>query len=41
VAPVTDVSDERQVDASMRAARDGFPWLDIVVNYAGFGAIAP
>ena len=37
----TDVSDENQVEASLRAARDAFGSLDIVVNCAGFGAIAP
>jgi len=41
IACLTDVSDERQVEAAMRAARDGFGSLDIVVNCAGFGAIAP
>jgi NAD(P)-dependent dehydrogenase (short-subunit alcohol dehydrogenase family) len=38
---ITDVSDEAQVDAAMRAERDAFGSLDIVVNCAGFGAIAP
>jgi NAD(P)-dependent dehydrogenase (short-subunit alcohol dehydrogenase family) len=38
---ITDVSDENQVEASLRAARDAFGSLDIVVNCAGFGAIAP
>jgi NAD(P)-dependent dehydrogenase (short-subunit alcohol dehydrogenase family) len=38
---VTDVSDESQVEAAMRAARRAFGSLDIVVNCAGFGAIAP
>lgn len=38
---VTDVSDEKQVEAAMRAARDTFESLDIVVNCAGFGAITP
>jgi NAD(P)-dependent dehydrogenase (short-subunit alcohol dehydrogenase family) len=38
---VTDVSDEAQVEAAMRAARERFGSLDIVVNCAGFGAIAP
>jgi NAD(P)-dependent dehydrogenase (short-subunit alcohol dehydrogenase family) len=37
----TDVSDEDQVEGAMRAARDAFGSLDIVVNCAGFGAIAP
>jgi NAD(P)-dependent dehydrogenase (short-subunit alcohol dehydrogenase family) len=41
IACLTDVSDERHVEAAMRAARDGFGSLDIVVNCAGFGAIAP
>ena len=38
---VTDVSDESQVEGAMRQARDTFGSLDIVVNCAGFGAIAP
>mgnify|MGYP003289849583 CR=1 FL=1 len=38
---VTDVSDETQVDSAMREARNTFGSLDIVVNCAGFGAIAP
>ena len=38
---VADVADERQVEAAMRAARDAFGSLDVVVNCAGFGAIAP
>ena len=41
VGRVTDVSDENQVDGAMQAARDAFGTLDIVVNCAGFGAIAP
>ena len=41
VARVTDVSDERQVEAAMLAARDVFGSLDIVVNCAGFGVITP
>jgi NAD(P)-dependent dehydrogenase (short-subunit alcohol dehydrogenase family) len=41
ISRVTDVSDENQVEGAMRAARDAFGWLDIVVNCAGFGAIAP
>ena len=41
IGRVTDVSDENQVKAAMRAARDAFGSLDIVVNCAGFGAIAP
>ncbi len=38
---VTDVSDENQVEGAMRQARTAFGSLDIVVNCAGFGAIAP
>jgi NAD(P)-dependent dehydrogenase (short-subunit alcohol dehydrogenase family) len=38
---VTDVSDESQVEAAIRAARKAFGSLDIVVNCAGFGVIAP
>ena len=38
---VTDVSDENQVEGTMRQARTAFGSLDIVVNCAGFGAIAP
>src|ERR1700758_4008942 len=38
---VTDVSDESQVEAAIRAAREAFGSLDIVVNCVGFGAIAP
>ena len=41
IGRVTDVSDESQVEAAMRAARQEFGSLDIVVNCAGFGAIAP
>lgn len=41
IARVTDVSDETQVDSTMRDARNTFGSLDIVVNCAGFGAIAP
>ena len=41
VGRVTDVSDESQVEGAMRAAREAFGSLDIVVNCAGFGAIAP
>jgi NAD(P)-dependent dehydrogenase (short-subunit alcohol dehydrogenase family) len=41
IGHVTDVSDETQVEGAMRAARDAFGSLDIVVNCAGFGAIAP
>ena len=35
IGRVTDVSDEAQVEAAMRAARDAFGSLDIVVNCAG------
>ena len=41
IGRVTDVSDEVQVEAAMRAAREAFGSLDIVVNCAGFGAIMP
>ena len=41
IGHVTDVSDETQVEAAMRAAHDAFGSLDIVVNCAGFGAIMP
>ena len=41
IARVTDVSDESQVQAAMRAAREAFGSVDIVVNCAGFGAISP
>jgi NAD(P)-dependent dehydrogenase (short-subunit alcohol dehydrogenase family) len=41
IGRVTDVSDENQVEAAMRAARETFGSLDIVVNCAGFGAIMP
>jgi len=41
VARLTDVSDESQVEGAMRAAREAFGSLDIVVNCAGFGAISP
>ncbi|HTR35627.1 MAG TPA: SDR family NAD(P)-dependent oxidoreductase [Bryobacteraceae bacterium] len=41
IGRITDVSDEAQVEAAMRAARDAFGSLDIVVNCAGFGAITP
>lgn len=40
-ARVIDVSSEAQVESALRAARDAFGALDIVVNCAGFGAIAP
>ncbi|WP_331373378.1 SDR family NAD(P)-dependent oxidoreductase [Sinorhizobium chiapasense] len=38
---VIDVSDEDQVEDALRAARDTFGSLDIVVNCAGFGVITP
>ena len=41
IGRVTDVSDETQVEGAMRAAREAFGSLDIVVNCAGFGAIMP
>ncbi|MBV9929210.1 MAG: SDR family oxidoreductase [Acidobacteria bacterium] len=41
IGRVTDVSDESQVEAAMRAAREAFGSLDVVVNCAGFGAIMP
>jgi NAD(P)-dependent dehydrogenase (short-subunit alcohol dehydrogenase family) len=41
IGRVTDVSDESQVEGAMRHARDAFGSLDIVVNCAGFGVIAP
>jgi NAD(P)-dependent dehydrogenase (short-subunit alcohol dehydrogenase family) len=41
VSRVTDVSDESQVEGVMRDARRAFGSLDIVVNCAGFGVIAP
>ena len=41
IGRLTDVSDENQVEAAMRAARERFGALDIVVNCAGFGAIMP
>ena len=41
IGRVTDVSDESQVEGAMREARQAFGSLDIVVNCAGFGAIAP
>jgi NAD(P)-dependent dehydrogenase (short-subunit alcohol dehydrogenase family) len=41
IGRVLDVSDESQVEGAMRAARDAFGSLDIAVNCAGFGAIAP
>src|ERR1700756_1192323 len=41
IARVTDVSDESQIENALRAARDAFGSVDIVVSCAGFGAIAP
>ena len=41
IGRVTDVSQESQVEGAMRGAREAFGSLDIVVNCAGFGAIAP
>jgi NAD(P)-dependent dehydrogenase (short-subunit alcohol dehydrogenase family) len=41
IGRVTDVSDESHVEGAMRSALDAFGSLDIVVNCAGFGAIAP
>jgi|SRR6185295_14968299 len=41
IVRVTNVADETQVDSTMREARNTFGSLDIVVNCAGFGAIAP
>jgi NAD(P)-dependent dehydrogenase (short-subunit alcohol dehydrogenase family) len=41
IGRVTDVSDDGQVEGAMRAARDAFGSLDIVVNVAGFGFISP
>jgi NAD(P)-dependent dehydrogenase (short-subunit alcohol dehydrogenase family) len=41
IGRVTDVSNESQVEAAMREAREAFGSLDIVVNCAGFGVIAP
>jgi NAD(P)-dependent dehydrogenase (short-subunit alcohol dehydrogenase family) len=41
IARFTDVSDEGHVEGAMRAAREAFGSLDIVVNCAGFGAITP
>ena len=41
IGRVTDVSDENQVEDTMRQARTAFGSLDIVVNCAGFGAITP
>lgn len=41
IGRLTDVSNETQVEDAMYAARKTFGPLDIVVNCAGFGAIAP
>jgi len=41
IGRVADVSDERQVEGAMLAAREAFGSLDIVVNCAGLGAISP
>ena len=41
IGRVVDVSNEDQVEGAMVAAREAFGALDIVVNCAGFGAIAP
>jgi NAD(P)-dependent dehydrogenase (short-subunit alcohol dehydrogenase family) len=41
IGNVTDVSEESQVEAAIRKARDAFGSVDIVVNCAGFGAIVP
>ena len=41
IGRVVDVSDESQVEGALRAAREAFGSLDIVVNCAGFGAITP
>ena len=41
IGRVVDVSDESQVEGALRAAREAFGSLDVVVNCAGFGAIAP
>jgi NAD(P)-dependent dehydrogenase (short-subunit alcohol dehydrogenase family) len=41
IGRMTDVGDEGQVEAALRAAREAFGSLDIVVNCAGFGAIMP
>jgi NAD(P)-dependent dehydrogenase (short-subunit alcohol dehydrogenase family) len=41
IGRVTDVSHESQVEGALRAAREAFGSLDVVVNCAGFGAIAP
>jgi NAD(P)-dependent dehydrogenase (short-subunit alcohol dehydrogenase family) len=41
IGRVTNVSDESQVEGAMRDARAAFGSLDIVVNCAAFGVIAP
>ena len=41
ICRVTNVSDESQVECTMRDARAAFGSLDIVVNCAAFGVIAP
>jgi NAD(P)-dependent dehydrogenase (short-subunit alcohol dehydrogenase family) len=41
ISRLTDVSDESQVEGALHQARTAFGSLDIVVNCAGFGAIAP
>src|SRR6201993_3775901 len=41
IGRVTNVSDESQVEGAMRDARAAFGSLDIVVNCAGFGVLAP
>ena len=41
MARVTNVADETEVESAVRAAREAFGSLDIVVNCAGFGVIAP
>ena len=38
---LADVSNETQVEAALREAREAFGSLDIVVNVAGFGVIMP
>jgi NAD(P)-dependent dehydrogenase (short-subunit alcohol dehydrogenase family) len=41
VARITNVSDESQVEGAISQAAKEFGFVDIVVNVAGFGAIAP
>jgi NAD(P)-dependent dehydrogenase (short-subunit alcohol dehydrogenase family) len=41
IGRTTDVSDEVQVECALREARNAFGSVDIMVNCAGFGAIAP